>query len=305
MIFKYLWMPVLYMIRSQKNILKNILSWYAAHKRDLPWRATEDPYHIVVSEFMLQQTQVPRVILKYEEFLKRFPTITALAKASPAAVIDAWAGLGYNRRAVHLHQFATAVVNTYAGKIPEERRTLMELPGIGPYTSHAILCFAFKKDVPVIDINIKRIFSRLFFKGAGTEEELEEKAQELLPRGKGVAWNNALMDFGSLVCTDKPRCSICPLRKSCSAFRAGTPEKYVKPKQQSRFKESDRYYRSLVIKELRKRGCFSAPKKDIEAVLPKSKGKKWKEKILLSLERDGLVVRKKENVSLPTAPLLP
>src|SRR3989344_5568291 len=147
------------------EVQREVLHWYSHHKRDLPWRNTKDPYHIVVSELMLQQTQVDRVIPKYHAFLKKFPTIRDLARASAATVIDEWAGLGYNRRALYLHQFAQAVVRDFGGKVPEDREQLMSLPGIGPYTSQAIRCFGFGKDVPVVDINIKRIYSRVFFKG--------------------------------------------------------------------------------------------------------------------------------------------
>src|SRR3989344_7352868 len=182
------------------QIQETVLSWYAKSKRNLPWRKTDDPNNIVVSEFMLQQTQVDRVIPKYNIFLKNFPSEKPLAQASPADVINEWAGLGYNRRALYLYKFAQAVVTQYNGTIPENREQLMELPGIGPYTSQAIRCFGFQKDVPVVDINIKRIYSRVFFRGEGSENELNNIARELVPPSQGVAWNNALMDFGATVC---------------------------------------------------------------------------------------------------------
>src|SRR3989344_7733644 len=153
-------------------IQNTILEWYSKNKRDLPWRTTNNSYHIVVSEFMLQQTQVNRVILKYHNFLNKFPSIQTLADASPADVINEWAGLGYNRRALHLHKFAQTIKTQHNSTIPTDREQLMELPGIGPYISQAIRCFAHHMDVSVIDINIKRIFSRLFFRGAGSENEL-------------------------------------------------------------------------------------------------------------------------------------
>lgn len=280
-------------------IQESILKWYAHHKRNLPWRTTKEPYHIVVSELMLQQTQVDRVIPKYFSFLKKFPTIKKLAQASAAKVIDEWAGLGYNRRALYMHKFAQDVVRDFCGKIPEDREQLMKLPGIGPYTSQAIRCFGFHKDVPVVDINIKRIYSRFFFKGEGTENELQNIAREMVPIGKGVEWNNALMDFGSLVCEDKPKCDSCPLTSYCSAFNAGVPEKYVKPKTQSRFIGSNRYYRSLVIKELRKAENFSAPLQKIQKLKPADKSDKWFGKILTTLLKDGLIVRKGNLLGLP------
>ena len=281
------------------TIQQTILDWYAQHKRDLPWRSTTDPYHIVVSEFMLQQTQVPRVIPKYHEFLKRFPTIQSLAQASPANVIDAWAGLGYNRRALYLHKFAQAIIKQHNGQIPSDREALLELPGIGPYTSQAIRCFAFKKHAAVVDINIKRIYSRLFFRGAGTEQELQNIARELIPQSHGVEWNNALMDFGSLLCTDNPKCNICPLTVTCTAYKSGTPERYVKPKTQSKFIGSNRFYRSLIIKELRKSENFTCSAAAIQKLKPKNKTNEWFEKIIASLEKDGMITRDVKTVSLP------
>jgi len=276
-----------------------ILDWYKTNKRNLPWRHTTNPYHILVSEMMLQQTQVDRVIPKYKHFLQTFPTLQALANTSPAEVINEWAGLGYNRRALYLHKFARAVVDKFAGKIPDNREQLMTLPGIGPYTSQAIRCFAFGKDVEVVDINIKRIYSRIFFRGEGSGQELQNIARHLIPTGKGVEWNNALMDFGSMVCTDVPKCTSCPLTEQCSAYKAGTPEKYVKPKQQSKFIGSNRYYRSLVIKELRKDKEFSSSIIGIKKLKPKEKTDEWFNTIIESLENDGLIVRKNDTLSLP------
>ena len=281
------------------TIQQKIFLWYSQHKRDLPWRKTKDSYHIVVSELMLQQTQVDRVIPKYHAFLKRFPTIQDLAWASAADVIEEWAGLGYNRRALYLHQFAQTVVRDFNGTIPENQEQLMKLPGIGPYTSQAVRCFGFGKDVPVIDINIKRIYSRVFFRGEGSEQELQNIAHEMVPSGRGVEWNNALMDFGSLMCKDKPYCKICPIVQHCSAYQAGVPEKYVKPKTQSKFIGSNRYYRSMIIKELRKAPKFGRSLKAIKKVKPEEKSDEWFDAILRSLERDGLLTRKNGLVSLP------
>ncbi len=280
------------------EIQRLILAWYSQNKRTLPWRSTKDMYHIVVSELMLQQTQVDRVIPKYHAFLKRFPTIYDLARASAAEVIDEWAGLGYNRRALYLHQFAQTVMKAHNGIIPQEREQLLELPGIGPYTSQAIRCFGFGKDVPVVDINIKRIYSRLFFKGEGSENELQNVAREIVPTGNGVAWNNALMDFGSLICEDKPRCDICPLTAHCSAYKAGTPEKYVKPKTQSKFIGSNRYYRSMIIKALRKNN-FTLPLKKIKKLKPNDKSEEWFEAVIAGLEKEGLIIKKNGMLSLP------
>ena len=282
-----------------KIVQDTVLDWYKKNKRDLPWRKTSDPYHIVVSEMMLQQTPVDRVVPKYFEFLLKFPTIEKLAAVSPADVIDAWAGLGYNRRALYLHRFAREVMEKFGGKIPQRVEDLMGLSGIGPYTSRAILCFGFGKDAPVVDINIKRIYSRLFFRGKGTENELLNVAREMVPSGSGVDWSNALMDFGSLVCMDKPLCPVCPLVSCCTAYLAGVPEKYVKPKTQSAFIGSDRYYRSLIVKELRKSSNFSLSLEQIKKIKPAEKSEEWFEGIIDGLMRDGLIVRLDGYLSLP------
>jgi len=201
-----------------------LLQWYSTNKRDLPWRKTSNPYHIVVSEFMLQQTQVSRVIEKYLEFLTLFPTIQSLAAASSAEVIKAWSGLGYNRRALLLHRFAQEVVTKYCGIIPSSPVELRSLPGVGAYMAGSIASFAFNLPEPAVDVNVRRIFSRYFVgkdQGAPLAKKEEEKlfllVKEHIPENKSSDFHNALMDFASLVCTrDAPHCSSCPLRSSCA-----------------------------------------------------------------------------------------
>lgn len=210
-----------------------LLSWYEKHKRDLPWRNTTDPYRILVSEIMLQQTQVRRVILKYQEFLNTFPTVNDLARASKAEVIQAWSGLGYNRRALLLHQFAKVIIASYQGIIPTTVAELRQLPGIGPYAAGAIASFAFNQPAPAIDVNVRRIYRR-YFEGVDIglpqsrekERELYQKVQEIIPLGKSRDFHNALMDFGSMVCTRvKPHCDSCPLQVSCRFFPLYTTQK--------------------------------------------------------------------------------
>lgn len=201
-----------------------LLGWYSSHQRDLPWRKTVDPYHIVVSEFMLQQTQVSRVIEKYHQFLTLFPTIQSLAAASTADVIKAWSGLGYNRRALLLHRFAQEVVTRYNNRIPSDPEQLLLLPGVGPYLKGSIASFAFNLPEPAVDVNVRRIFYRYFYgkdqgKPVGKKEEaqLSLLVREHIPDNKSAEFHNALMDFGSLVCTrDAPTCVSCPLRSSCA-----------------------------------------------------------------------------------------
>lgn len=204
-----------------------ILDWYAIHKRDLPWREQGlDPYWVVVAEIMLQQTQVPRVIEKYKEFLSKFPTIYDLAGASRESVILAWRGLGYNRRALMLQQFAQEVVRLYDGKIPQVPEALIKLSGIGPYAAGSIASFAFNRPDPAIDVNVRRIYMRFFHgrdEGLPMAKEEEKKLYTLvkssIPDNQSCDLHNALMDFGSLVCLrDAPKCSECVLRKSCGFF---------------------------------------------------------------------------------------
>jgi len=201
-----------------------LLNWYSQHKRALPWRTTTNPYSIVISEFMLQQTQVSRVSEKYLPFLQRFPTLQSLAQASSADVIRAWSGLGYNRRALLLHRFAQKVWSDYAGEIPRSVKELSTLPGIGSYMKGAIASFAFNLPEPAIDVNVRRIFWR-YFRGKDQGKPLPRKAEEELfllvqgqiPSGKSNEFHNALMDFGSAVCTrNAPSCASCPLHLSCA-----------------------------------------------------------------------------------------
>lgn len=269
---------------------ETVLEWYARNKRDLPWRKTKDVYEILVSEVMLQQTQVDRVIPKYLAFLKQFPTAKHLAKAAPSAVITAWAGLGYNRRAINLQKAAQQL----AVAVPDD---LAELAGVGPYTANAVRCFALQQDVPVTDTNIRRIFSRLFFAGKGTAEEIDAVVARAVPSGKGVAWNNALMDFGSGICTaSSPNCASCPLQKGCTAFKAGTQELYfrIAPPQKP-FKGSRRFYRGQVLQLLRKTDSVSI------AALAKQLKKPavWTQKLVEELAAEQLLVVSKNAASLP------
>lgn len=251
-----------------------LLEWFAAHGRDLPWRHTRDPYRIMVSEIMLQQTQVDRVIPKYHAFLAAFPTLDDLAQAPTAEVIRMWAGLGYNRRAVNLQRAARVIVEQHAGQFPQDVAALRALPGIGPYTAGAIACFAFEQDVAFLDTNIRRVVRRVCFSdGVETgERELIAAAEALVPPGAGWAWNQAIMELGALICTAaSPACWRCPLRDQCrdyaarqaadaraldqlalgvSAEPARAPRR-VAEKREGPFVGSNRFYRGRVIAALR------------------------------------------------------
>lgn len=214
-----------------KAFQKEILEWYSHHQRDLPWRRDRDPYNILVSEVMLQQTQVPRVIPKYEEWLKTFPNLESLAVASARDVLLHWSGLGYNRRALYLQKFAKSVVEQFGGAIPQDEKTLRSLPGIGEYTARALLCFAFNRQVAVVDTNIRKVIAVKFFKGTLPEEKMiQEIAQRLLPEGKAYEWNQALMDYAGAM---------------LKAHKIPVPK-------QSKFQDSDRFLRGLILRILLK-----------------------------------------------------
>lgn len=247
------------------RVQQALLKWFHQNRRDLPWRQTRDPYRILISEVMLQQTQVDRVIPYYERFLERFPTAEALAAAPTAEVIQAWAGLGYNRRAVNLQRTAQAVVNEHGGQFPRDLETLRGLPGIGPYTAGAIACFAFEDDVAFIDTNMRRVIHRIFFgvdvpQAVATDREIMEVARRLVPPGQGWEWNQGLIEFGALQCTARrPACVICPAQADCRAFPAVQSAIQTLPagarlKRETPFKQSNRFYRGRVLAALREQG---------------------------------------------------
>src|SRR5262249_38412709 len=185
-----------------------ILAWYAAVRRDLPWRRTNDPYAILVSEVMLQQTQVARVVPSYEAFLARFPSAAALADASAAAVLRAWSGLGYNRRALALQAAAKVVARE---GWPREVEGLMALPGVGPYTAAAVASFAFDVQAAAVDTNVRRVIERID-RRRWRPPQLARRAAALLPAGRAADWNQALMELGATICTARtPECDACPV----------------------------------------------------------------------------------------------
>lgn len=232
-------------------VTQELLAWYGMHGRDLPWRRTRDPYRILVSELMLQQTQVPRVIPKYEAFLREFPTIKALAEAPRTDVLRAWQGLGYNSRAVRLHALAKVVAEA-GGTLPTTREELLRLPGIGPYTAGAIMVFAHDKPALSVDVNVERVLRRAFFSRLQrpAKQDIERLAQELVEQsGAPHDWQSALMDLGSAICTAKdPRCSQCPLYEHCRT-RGVHAEEAAKPKQ-GRFIGSNRWWRGQILRVL-------------------------------------------------------
>jgi A/G-specific adenine glycosylase len=192
---------------------RKLLAWYNRNGRDLPWRDTRNPYAILVSEFMLQQTQVSRVKEYYPRFLKRFPTIEKLARSRPKAVREAWDGLGYYARARNLHALARQL-SAVGYQLPADPVELEKLPGVGRYTAGAVACFAYEKPVPAVDTNVKRVLQRVH----GGREDVWALATKLVPKQGERAWrfNQALMELGALVCTArKPKCSVCPIQPNC------------------------------------------------------------------------------------------
>jgi A/G-specific adenine glycosylase len=212
-------------LRNAPEFRRRLLRWFRAHGRDLPWRRTRDPYHVAVSEFMLQQTQVSRVEQYYGRFLERWPTIHDLASASPAAVRESWEGLGYYRRAANLHSLARTVVTERSGVMPEDPEELRRLPGIGRYTAGAIATFAFERRSAAVDTNVARVLRRAFhprLARKGGEQKLWATATALLPRSGATAWafNQGIMELGALVCTARiARCGSCPVREVCKSGR--------------------------------------------------------------------------------------
>lgn len=206
--------------KTQKaKFQKRLLAWYGEFGRDLPWRRTFDPYKILVSEVMLQQTQVDRVIPKFHEFLGKYPTLQDLAEANPDDVRKTWYPLGYNIRPYRLHGIACETIERYGGAIPNKSEELLSLKGIGRYTAGAIRSFAFNEDAPILDTNVMRVLHRIFIgKGEAKKQkaELWLLSEKLIPRGKGYDFNQALMDFGAMVCTARnPVCLLCPMRNIC------------------------------------------------------------------------------------------
>lgn len=200
-----------------------LLVWGAAVRRDLPWRATRDPWSVLVSEVMLQQTQVARVIPKWTEFLRRWPTPIAAAGAGFTQILEVWTGLGYPRRAQALHNTARVVTAEHDGSFPDRLDALLALPGIGPYTARAVLTFAFEQDVGVVDTNIARVLARRSGRRL-SPREAQSAADEFVSTGTGWAHNQSLMDLGALRCRPAPGCDGCPLRPTCAWAVAGWPE---------------------------------------------------------------------------------
>ncbi len=294
-----------------------LLDWYRRHGRaSLPWRAVRDPYRTLVSEFMLQQTQVDRVVPKFEAFVERFPDFEALARASAADVLRHWKGLGYNTRAVRLHRIAEAVAERYHGEMPKQRGELRTLPGIGPYTAAAIRAFAFDLDDAPIDTNVRRIVHRFYFgieyPPAVRASRLDDCARAMLPPGRSHDWNSALMDLGSAICTTRaPQCGSCPLRGECAAAPIDAADLERRRKAAARprspqsalpFEMTTRYARGRIVDRLRdlapgERISLLDLHRSIASSIP---GRGYEEvcELVAALNADGLVSNDGDHVAL-------
>jgi A/G-specific adenine glycosylase len=210
-------------------LARRLLRWFAAHRRDLPWRRDRDPYRIWVSEVMLQQTQVATVVPYFERFLRRFPTVAALAAADEQDVLRLWEGLGYYRRARDLHRSAKLLAAEHAAGFPDDPAVVRRLPGFGEYTTNAVLSQAFDRRLPILEANSQRVLSRVFGRredprGGAARRWLWQAAERVLPKKRTGEFNQALMELGALVCTPAPRCGGCPLASVCEAKRLGLQE---------------------------------------------------------------------------------
>jgi A/G-specific adenine glycosylase len=209
---------------ARRRFRRLLLAWYRANGRDLPWRHTNDPYHILVSEVMLQQTQVDRVLPKYHEWLEKFPSLEALARAKAKDVTTTWRPLGYNIRPRRLHAIARESMERYGGALPSDEATLLSFKGIGAYTAGAIRSFAFGQRAAILDTNVARVLFRNFvrngdIKAHAVRRHLWAVSEALVPRKDFFDFNQALMDFGAMVCVArKPKCHVCPMSKACASF---------------------------------------------------------------------------------------
>jgi A/G-specific adenine glycosylase len=280
-----------------RKLHTGLLNWFAHHGREFPWRGISDPYRILISEIMLQQTHAGRTLVKYHAFLHRFPSLQALARARMRDVVVAWRGLGYNNRAVRLHRLAEAVCRTHGGKIPNDYDALAALPGIGEYTANAILSAAFGEHVPLVDVNVRRFLSRAFWRMRSVREVQSDRkiwqlATALLPDGKAYTWNQALMDFGATVCTSRqPRCAECPVATVCRSRASMERIPAPRSKREPSFNGiPNRIYRGRIVEALRHRPTIRT------VVLGKMictryspRNESWLHGLLAGLQRDGLI----------------
>jgi A/G-specific adenine glycosylase len=270
-----------------------LIEWYEADHREYPWRETDDPYAILVSEIMSQQTQLDRVVEAWDAFLDRWPTVDDLAAAPQGDVVSFWSGhsLGYNNRAKYLHEAATQIVEEYDGDVPDTPSELRELMGVGPYTANAVASFAFNNGNGVVDTNVKRVLYRAF--GVPDDDaEFERVAAELMPSGRSRVWNNAIMELGGVACEKTPSCETasCPWRDWCQAYETGDFTAPDVPTQPS-FEGSRRQFRGRVIETLGEYDELPLAKLGprIRVDYGGDTGREWLEGLVVDLADDGLL----------------
>jgi len=277
-----------------------LVAWYEADHRDFPWRRTDDPYEILVSEVMSQQTQLSRVVAAWEAFLDRWPTTTDLAAADRADVVGFWSdhSLGYNNRAKYLHEAAGQVEDGYGGEFPESPDELSELMGVGPYTANAVASFAFDNGNAVVDTNVKRVLYRAF-DVPDDDATFERVASELMPEGESRVWNNAIMELGGMACEKTPACDEagCPWREWCHAYGTGdftAPDVPTQPD----FEGSRRQMRGRVVNVLGQSDELAldelGPKIRVDYAPDGEYGREWLAGLLSDLDDDGLVAFDRE-----------
>ena len=278
-----------------------LASWYREDHREFPWRETTDPYEILVSEVMSQQTQLGRVVEAWAAFLDRWPTVADLAAADRAEVVAFWTDhrLGYNNRARYLHEAAGQVQTEFDGEFPRDPETLQELMGVGPYTANAVASFAFDNGDAVVDTNVKRVLYRVFegVREADTGDSTppyEAVASDLMPEGESRLWNNAIMELGGVACQKTPRCDEqgCPWRGRCHAYATGdftAPDVPTQPE----FEGSRRQFRGRVVRALGEHGPLAlddlGPRVRVDYAPDGTHGREWLRGILSDLADDGLV----------------
>jgi A/G-specific adenine glycosylase len=275
---------------------REVLAWFEENKRDLPWRKST-PWGVLVSEFMLQQTPVNRVLPIWIEWMERWPTPEDLASAKKSELLKAWGRLGYPRRALRLHESATIIAKEFNNQVPQTLEDLRKLPGVGEYTAAAIMAFAHKKESLVLDVNIRRLFSRLLdgqelppLHITNTERQ---SRNELIPK-QAHTWAAATMELGALICTaTKPKCEICPLAHSCLWRASGYPPSQTTKKKVQKWHGTDRQCRGVVIEHLR-----HTKKADQAKLAELWDNESQLEKCLAALLKDGLITQKNKSFSL-------
>jgi A/G-specific adenine glycosylase len=269
-----------------------VLAWFSASGRDLPWRATRDPYRVLVAEVLAQQTQAARAAAAWPRFLERFPDAATLAAAAPAEVLRAWQGLGYNRRALALRRTAQAVVER--GGWPGTVEELAALPGVGPYTARAVACFALGLPVAPVDTNVARVLARSLAgadPGELTPAARQRLADQAMAPADPWAWSSALMDVGALHCRPRPRCGGCPLEASCRWRALGPAAPPPRSRAQAPFASSDRRWRGAVVRALAGApdGMDRTALADAVQAAAADRPAGWFDTLLARLEAEGMV----------------